>query len=148
MQWRKTLSCLSQVVSLFYGYLCLARNKHAMLKLNKSLIFMIWSYWYFWSGWEGTLVLTSKGSRRICCYVLLKVKHILSSSSYSAFLAKYFLMGPQDDSRTQCQESVIMTMLQFRYWKASMLHRSRDQLLSNVSLKVAIMQTFVLWFVM
>ena len=50
--------------------------------------------------------------------------------------------------RRQCPESVIMTMLQFRYWKATVRYQSHDQLLSNVSLKVAIMRTFVLWFVM
>jgi hypothetical protein len=36
--------------------------------------------------------------KNMLSYDLLKVKHIPSSSSYSAFLAKYFLMGPQDGS--------------------------------------------------
>ena len=36
--------------------------------------------------------------KNMLLYVLLMVKHIPSSSSYSAFLAKYFPMGPQDDS--------------------------------------------------
>ena len=38
--------------------------------------------------------------KNMLSYVLLKVKHIPSSSLYSAFLAKYFLMGSQDGSYT------------------------------------------------
>jgi hypothetical protein len=36
--------------------------------------------------------------KNMLLYVLFKVKHIPSSSSYSSLLAKYFLMGPQDGS--------------------------------------------------
>jgi hypothetical protein len=36
--------------------------------------------------------------KNMLSHVLLKVKYSTSSSSYSAFLEKYFLMGPQDGS--------------------------------------------------
>ena len=51
-----------------------------------------------WLGVDTGIGIKEVLKKNMVSYVLLKVKHIPFSSSYSVFLAIYFLMGPQDGS--------------------------------------------------
>ena len=68
------------------------------IKLPKPSFFLIWSHWWYFLEWLGGDTFKEVLKKNMLLYVLLKVKYIPSSSSYSAFLAKYFLMGLQDGS--------------------------------------------------
>jgi hypothetical protein len=51
-----------------------------------------------WLGVDTGVDIKEVLKRNMLSYVLLKAKYSPSSSSYSAFLGMYFLMGPQDGS--------------------------------------------------